>query len=129
MIKKLIKSFILYVAPAWLVSICPDKWQEKFLRADSFFIACIKNPSEYIQLLAMELNPKSIRRIKNPTEQVQMLAIENSWHNHVDIFDPTPSVLEYLIEKCADKFSASSLILHYGDILSDEQKVYLSLLS
>ena len=49
---------------------------------ESWPISWIKNPSEELQLVVININPYNISYIVNPTEKVQLAALESSWTKH-----------------------------------------------
>jgi len=54
----------------------------------------IKDPSEKIQIVAVEHNPYAIQHLKNPTEKAQIVAVEkNPWVIGI-IEKPTDKVKE-----------------------------------
>ena len=61
-------------------------------RIYSFDIQCIKNPSEAVQLAAVNKNGKAIRFIENPSEVVQLAAVNKNSCAIYCIKNPTISV-------------------------------------
>jgi hypothetical protein len=67
------------------------------IEAVSFFgynIRFIKNPSQRVNLLAVQQNGRAIHYINEPNELIQMSAIKNNPYAIYDIANPTKSVEE-----------------------------------
>jgi hypothetical protein len=64
-----------------------------------YSIKYIQNPSQEVQLAAVEKNPYSIREIKNPSERVQLVAVKKNPRSILFIENPTKGVKQYLLSK------------------------------
>ncbi len=68
-------------------------------------IKIIRNPSEKVQLAAIENLPVSVQHIKNPTEKVQLTAIENDPYSIRFIKNPTEKIQLAAIKKNPQKIA------------------------
>lgn len=78
-----------------------DRYNLFRVRRNSFYIRQISNPSEEMQMAAVQsdFTGHSIRHIDNPTERVQMYVIEK-WSGYIiDIDNPTELVQLKAIEQ------------------------------
>ena len=66
------------------------------LRSGGHAIQFIENPSEEVQMLAVQQDPSVLSYIKNPSEEVQMLAVQQNPRAIKYIKNPTPKVTEYV---------------------------------
>jgi hypothetical protein len=72
-----------------------EKVQLVAVQRDPFSIYYIKNPTEKVQLLAVSLNAYTIRSIKNPSEAVQLEAIREGNGRVVQFLEnPTASAIK-----------------------------------
>ena len=60
---------------------------------DYYAIQHIENPSERVQLVAVNLKPRTIRYIENPTERVQIAAVNNYRYAIQYIENPSEKVV------------------------------------
>ena len=68
-----------------------DKACLRLVRVMPEAIFGIENPSEEVQLAAVEADPENIVLIENPTEKVQLEAIAHSRHVYITLTSPTPT--------------------------------------
>lgn len=69
-----------------------------------YCIGCIDNPSEEVQLAALQFNYDVIENIKNPTEKVQLKAVESHPKAIDFIKNPTDKVKEYVKKKWGARY-------------------------
>jgi hypothetical protein len=71
-----------------------EEQQINLILTNPYSIQAIEDPTERVQLAAVDSDGYSIRFIKNPTEQVQLVAVERRGHRIKYITNPTPAAIK-----------------------------------
>ncbi len=69
-----------------------EKIQLAAIEKDPYYIEDIKNPTEKVQIIAIERDPDNIEIIKNPSEKVQLVAVKNKGSSIQFIKNPSEKV-------------------------------------
>lgn len=104
------------------INTAPKKEQRRELILDGTYIQYINNPSEELQLLAVEYEPSYIHYINNPSERVQLLVVRQDGYNIRYIKNPTDKVIQEAT-RCVDKPTIRTYILsHLENDLEETKK-------
>ena len=101
-----------------ILSSSPEKYKEKLVLANPAMIQRIIDPSEKLQMIAIEEHYSNIQFIKNPTEKVQLTAIDYNPRAIRSISNPCDAAI---IKALNDDF----YLIQYIDNLNDHIKLII----